>query len=122
MDECVEVMAAALATVARGDAVLPLRTVLRIPDTSNAFAVMPAYLGEPKSIGAKIITVYPGNHGTQYDSHQGAVLMFDPANGSLAAVLDATSVTTIRTAAVSAVATRLLARAGATELAILGAW
>jgi ornithine cyclodeaminase len=75
----------------------------------------------PKTIGAKIITVYPGNHGTEFDSHQGAVLLFDPDNGSLAAMMDATSVTTIRTAAVSGVATRLLARETASTLAILGA-
>ena len=121
MHECIEVMAATLGTLARGEAVLPLRTVIRIPKGRDAFAVMPAFLGAPKTIGAKIITVYPGNHGTQFDSHQGAVLLFDAENGSLAALLDATSLTTIRTAAVSGLATRLLARHDATELAILGA-
>jgi alanine dehydrogenase len=121
MHECIDVMASTLATLARGNAVLPLRTVVRIPDTGDFFAVMPAVLAEPKTIGAKIITVYPGNHGTKYDSHQGAVLLFDGENGSLAALLDATAVTTIRTAAVSGLATRLLARPNATELAILGA-
>ena len=121
MHECIDVMASTLATLARGNAVLPLRTVVRIPDTGDFFAVMPAVLVEPKTIGAKIITVYPGNHGTRYDSHQGAVLLFDGENGSLAALLDATAVTTIRTAAVSGLATRLLARPDATELAILGA-
>ena len=59
--------------------------------------------------------------GTQLDSHQGAVLLFDTENGSLTALLDATAVTTIRTAAVSGLATRLLARPDADELAILGA-
>ena len=121
MHECIEVMASTLGTLARGEAVLPLRTVIRIPNGRDAFAVMPAYLGSPKTIGAKIITVYPGNHGTQFDSHQGAVLLFDADNGSLAALLDATAVTTIRTAAVSGLATRLLARTDATELAIIGA-
>ena len=121
MHECIDVMAATLATLARGDAVLPLRTVVRIPNSRDFFAVMPAVMAEPKAIGAKIITVYPGNHGTNFDSHQGAVLLFDPINGSLAALLDATAVTTIRTAAVSGLATRLLARPDATELAILGA-
>lgn len=82
---------------------------------------MPACLTAPRTIGAKIITVFPGNHGTALDSHQGAVLLFDPANGSLAALLDATSITTIRTAAVSAVATRALAREDASTLAIIGA-
>jgi ornithine cyclodeaminase len=121
MHECIDVMSATLATLARGDAVLPLRTVVRIPNSRDFFAVMPAVMAEPKAIGAKIITVYPGNHGTKFDSHQGAVLLFDPINGSLAALLDATAVTTIRTAAVSGLATRLLARPDATELAILGA-
>ncbi|HEY5063004.1 MAG TPA: ornithine cyclodeaminase family protein, partial [Gemmatimonadaceae bacterium] len=121
MSACIEVMAATLAALARDQAILPLRTVIRFPDGTGAFAVMPGYLGEPKTIGAKVITVVPGNHGTAFDSHQGAVLLFDSENGSLAALLDATAITTIRTAAVSAVATRALSRQDATVLAILGA-
>jgi alanine dehydrogenase len=121
MAACIEVMAETLSSLARGETVLPLRTILRLPDGSGAFAVMPAYLGSPATIGAKVITVFPGNHGTAFDSHQGAVLLFDSNNGSLAALLDATAITTIRTAAVSAVATRALARTNASSLAILGA-
>ncbi|HEX3866270.1 MAG TPA: ornithine cyclodeaminase family protein, partial [Gemmatimonadaceae bacterium] len=120
MDACIDVMASTLSALARGDAVLPLRTIIGIPQTKDFFAVMPGYLGEPKAIGAKVLTVYPENHGTALDSHQGAVLLFDPENGSLAAVLDATSITTTRTAAVSAVATRALARHDASTLAIIG--
>lgn len=119
MRRCMELMRDTLASLARGDAILPLRTILTIPD--GAFAVMPAYLASPPTIGAKIITVFPRNHGTAFDSHQGAVMLFDSDNGSLAAIMDATSVTTIRTAAVSGVATDLLARDDATSLAILGA-
>jgi ornithine cyclodeaminase len=121
MRECVDVMAATLATLARGEAAMPLRTVMRVPNSRDFFAVMPAFLSEPRSLGAKVITVFPGNHGTALDSHQGAVLLFDAKDGSLVALLDATAVTTIRTAAVSAVATRLLAREGPAEVAILGA-
>ena len=121
MGECIEVMTSTLAALARGQALLPLRTMILIPDSTDVFAVMPAYLGSPSTIGAKIITFFPRNHGTKYDSHQGAVLLFDPDTGALAAMLDATPVTTIRTAAVSAVATRLLARQDASTLAILGA-
>lgn len=120
MRACIDVMASALATLAKGDAVLPLRTVLVYPDGTGAFAVMPAYLGSPKTVGAKVVTVVPGNHGTEFDSHQGAVLLFDSKNGSLVAILDATPVTAIRTAAVSAVATRELARENASTLAIIG--
>ncbi|MEO7086385.1 MAG: ornithine cyclodeaminase family protein [Gemmatimonadaceae bacterium] len=120
MEACIEVMAATLTALARGDAVLPLRTIIRIPNTGDAFAVMPGYLGTPRSIGAKVITIYPNNHGTAFDSHQGAVLLFDPDNGSLSAILDATSITTTRTAAVSAVATRALSRPESSTLAIIG--
>ncbi|HEX4683818.1 MAG TPA: ornithine cyclodeaminase family protein [Gemmatimonadaceae bacterium] len=119
MATCIGLMRSTLSALARGETILPLRTILVIPD--GAFAVMPAYLASPPTIGAKIITVFPKNHGTAFDSHQGAVLLFDADNGSLAAIMDATSVTTIRTAAVSGVATEVLARDDATSLAILGA-
>ena len=121
MEECVEVMARALATVARGNAILPLRPMIRLPDSPNIFALMPAYLGDPKSVGVKVLTVFPVNHGTSIDAHQGAVLLFEADHGRLLAILDATTVTAIRTAAVSAVATRLLAREDAEDVAILGA-
>jgi alanine dehydrogenase len=123
MQECIEVMERALRQMARGDALLPLRTVIRLSDTPNAFACMPAVLGraESASLGAKIITVFPGNDATTLDSHIGAVLLFDSRTGALVAIADASSVTAIRTAAVSGVATRLLARDDARTLALLGA-
>lgn len=120
MPKCIELMEAALASLARGEVVLPLRPVLRIPDSPNAFALMPAYSAAIQAIGAKLITVYPANHGTELDSHQGAVLLFDSRRGNLLAMLDAASITAIRTAAVSGVATRLLANPDAKILAILG--
>jgi ornithine cyclodeaminase len=120
MRECIDVMADALSGLTRGDAILPLRQVLRLPDGKSAFAVMPAYLEQPKAVGAKVITVFPDNHGTSFESHQGAVLLFEAEHGSLAAVMDASSITAIRTAAVSGLATRLLAREDASEVAILG--
>ena len=121
MAECIEVMAEALATLARGDAVLPLRPTIRLPDSPNIFALMPAYLGSPLAVGVKVLSVFPVNYGTAIDAHQGAVLLFEADRGRLLAIVDATAVTAIRTAAVSAVATRLLARADAESLAILGA-
>ena len=120
MRECIDLMAGALGALARGESMMPLRMVLRLPNANDAFALMPAYVASPAAIGAKIITVFPGNHETDRDSHQGAVLLFDAKNGSLRAVLDATAITSIRTAAVSALATRLLAREDADDLAILG--
>jgi ornithine cyclodeaminase len=123
MRECIEVMERALRSVTEGKSILPLRTVMRLPGTPNAFACMPAVLGAgaTASLGAKIITVFPGNDSTPYDSHIGVVLLFDAERGTLLAIADASSITAIRTAAVSGVATKVLAREDAAELALLGA-
>jgi len=120
MAECVEVMARALETMARGEVVLPLRSLLRLPDSPGLLGLMPGYLGSPATFGLKVVSVMPQNHGTPYDSHQGTVLIFEVEHGRLLAVVDASSVTAIRTAAVSGVATRALARDDAGDLAILG--
>src|SRR5450759_865600 len=73
MGECIEVMEHALRSLTQGKSIVPLRTVIRLPDTPNAFACMPAVLGAGPSaaLGAKIITVFPGNDATPYDSHIG---------------------------------------------------
>lgn len=123
MDECIRVMEDALRGVTDGSSLLPLRTVMRLDGTPNAFAAMPAVVGKGPgaSLGAKIITVFPGNDATPYDAHIGAVLLFDAERGKLLAIADASSITAIRTSAVSGLATRLLARDDAHELALLGA-
>ena len=120
MGECIETMSDALKTLARGGAVLPLRQIMWLPDKSGALGAMPSYLEEPASLGIKVITVFQKNLGTKYDSHQGAVLLFEAEHGVLQAIIDASSVTAIRTAAVSGVATRALARAEAGDLCIMG--
>jgi len=120
MDECMDVMAGALTTLAKGGAILPLRPLMRIPQKAGILGMMPAYMETPDALGVKVITVFNGNHGTEYDSHQGVVLLFEADHGSIVAVIDASSVTAIRTAAVSGVATRLLARSDAHDLCILG--
>jgi len=119
MRACIRLMEEALASLSRGEVTLPLRPVLRIGDR-NAFAVMPAYSQSLRAASAKLITVFPDNHGTALDSHQGAVVLFDGNDGRLLALMDAASITAIRTAAVSGVATRLLARTNAGTAAILG--
>ncbi|MBL8986444.1 MAG: ornithine cyclodeaminase family protein, partial [Gemmatimonadetes bacterium] len=106
MPACVDLMDAALRAMTRGGAILPLRTMLRLPEGRGIFGSMPSYLNPPDAIGLKAITVFPGNEGTKYDSHQGVVLLFEAVHGSLVAILDASSITAIRTAAVSGVATR----------------
>lgn len=121
MSECIDAMTDALRTLTQGGAILPLRQIVRLPDGRNAFALMPAALDQPAALGAKVITVFPGNDATPYDSHQGAVLLFDTEYGRLIAIIDASTITALRTAAVTAVATRLLARPDSRTLALLGA-
>ncbi len=120
MHECMDVMAAALVALARGEALTPLRSIMWLPERVGALGTMPAYAGDRAVMGLKVISVFPGNHGTEFDSHQGAVMLFETKNGRPLAIVDATSITAIRTAAVSGVATRLLAREDAADLAILG--
>lgn len=120
MAECMEVMVEALKTLARGQALLPLRPVMWLPEKVGALAMMPAYLGDLQIMGLKIVSVFPGNRGTEFDSHMGAVMIFETNHGQPLALMDATEITAIRTAAVSGVATRLLARDRAGDLAVLG--
>jgi ornithine cyclodeaminase/alanine dehydrogenase-like protein (mu-crystallin family) len=122
MDECVEVMAEALAALERGDMQQPLRFVVRPAEAAGLMGLMPAYRARPEAAyGLKAVCVFPGNPARGLDAHQGAVLLFDGETGELRAALNASAITAIRTAAVSAVATRLLARENTRELAILGA-
>lgn len=120
MAACVPLMAEVLKSLARGEAEQPLRSVIRLPGRNGLLGTMPACVGEPLTTGVKIITVFPDNHGTPLDSHQGVVLLFDSDRGSLLAILDATSITEIRTAAASGAATDALARPDARTLGILG--
>lgn len=120
MPVCIEAMEAALTALARGDATLPLRSIVWLPDKSGALGLMPAQMAATGFLGVKAVTFFPKNEGTERDSHQGAVLLFDASDGSLLAIMDATAITAIRTAAVSGVATRLLAREDASDLALVG--
>jgi ornithine cyclodeaminase/alanine dehydrogenase-like protein (mu-crystallin family) len=119
MADCIAAMEGALAALARGEAVLPLRQIVRLA-TGGLLGSMPAHLPHLGAFGIKALSVFHANEGTAFDSHQGAVLLFESEHGRLLAIVDATSITAIRTAAVSAVATRLLAREDASELALIG--
>src|SRR5919109_3468913 len=122
MRECITVMEEALASLARGEMYQPLRMVVRPPDAVGLMALMPAYRSDPEAIyGLKAICVFPDNPARGKDSHQGGVLLFSGETGEPLALMNASAITAIRTAAVSAVATRLLAREDAGQLAIIGA-
>jgi alanine dehydrogenase len=119
MEECIDVMADALTALTQGDAVMPLRGMSGMPEQAGLLAWMPSMLPASDVMGIKVISVFP-NEGTELESHQGAVLLFEAKRGQLLAVVDASEITAIRTAAVSGLATRLLARPDADDLAILG--
>jgi ornithine cyclodeaminase len=122
MDECIEVMAAALASLARGEVHNPLRFVVRPPGEQSLLGLMPAHRGGSEPLwGLKSVAIFPGNAARGLDLHQGFVALFDGETGETRAILNAGGITAVRTAAVSGVATRLLARANARTLAILGA-
>ena len=117
--ECAGLMRQALAELARGQIQQPLRTVVRPRDAAGFMGLMPAY-SPGAGYGLKAICITPGNPAIGKDAHQGGVLLFDVRTGEPLALVNASAVTEIRTAAVSAVATGLLARPGAAELAIIG--
>jgi ornithine cyclodeaminase len=122
MPECIAAMEAALTALARGEAHFPLRSVMRAPGAAGFLGLMPSYRGGPEPFfGLKEVCVFPDNPKRGLDTHLGAVLLHSGETGELLAVANASAITAIRTAAVSAVATRLLARDDASVLAIIGA-
>lgn len=121
MDACIAVMADALAALARGELTQPLRTLYAPPHAAGVMAWMPAHRSSAQPVfGVKMLCIMPENPERGLDGHQGAVLLMDGVTGELRALVDAAAVTAIRTAAVSAVATRLLAREDARTLALIG--
>ena len=121
MAECIEAMEDALRSLARGELHQPLRPMTRAPAGGTLMGLMPAWRGGDRSAWSlKEIVVAPDNPTRGLDPHQGAVLLHDGVTGELRALLNASPITEIRTAAVSAVATRALARPTAGTVAILG--
>jgi len=121
-EACADAMAAVLVAHARGEAQMPLRSMVPFDGAAGFMGLMPAWCGgEDPVFSLKSLCVMPGNPARGLDSHQGTVTLFDGGTGEPRAILDASAVTAIRTAAVSAVATRLLAREQARVLAIVGA-
>jgi ornithine cyclodeaminase len=121
MESCIEAMTEVLASLARGELYQPLRSIARPPEAGTLLGLMPAYRAEPSAAYAlKEIVVVPTNPARGLDTHMGGVLLHDGETGELVAIVNASPITEIRTAAVSAVATRALARPGAERVAILG--
>lgn len=121
MAECIDLMRRTMVAVSEGRVVLPLRSVMVMPGERGMLGNMPGYLADPECFGVKLVSLMPHNKPPQYSSHLGLVLLFEPEHGRPVALLDAAEITAIRTAAASGLATRLLARPEAGDLALLGA-
>jgi ornithine cyclodeaminase/alanine dehydrogenase-like protein (mu-crystallin family) len=117
MEELIPAMAGALAELSAGKVVQPVRVVVPVSEHRGFLGVMPAYGGG--ALGAKLVTFYPENR--EVHTHHATVLLFRPETGEPLVTMDGRLITEMRTAAVSAAATRLLARPEASVLAILGA-
>jgi ornithine cyclodeaminase len=121
IDGCIELMRSALSGLAGGDGCQPLRSTMMVPGLPGFLGLMPGYLGGPQpALGIKFLGIFPGNPKAGKDPHQGVVMLLDPGTGEPKAVLDASAITAVRTAAVSAVATDALARSDASALTVIG--
>ncbi|HEU5250585.1 MAG TPA: NAD(P)-binding domain-containing protein, partial [Thermoanaerobaculia bacterium] len=115
MKDLIPAVERALVDLSAGRAIQPVRTVIPVADHHGFFAVMPAYVG---ALGAKLVTFFPDNR--DRDTHHAIVVLFRPETGEPLVTMDGRLITEMRTAAVSAAATRALARADASVLAIIG--
>ena len=120
MERAIELMREAMALVGRNETTQPLRSALWLPDKRGLLGLMPGYVASPERLGVKVLTVMPSNFTKGLPSHQGMVLLFNTESGAPEAIIDAQSVTAIRTAAATAVATDVLARGDAKTLAFFG--
>jgi len=129
MDDLVETMSAALQSYSSGGVTQPVRTVIPMEGDHAFFGLMPAFVrgasganvGDARAgLGAKLVTVVGSNAARGLPSHLASILLLDPETGALQALLDGRFITEARTAAVSAVSSRLLARKTSKSLAIIG--
>jgi ornithine cyclodeaminase len=120
LDACMNVMEETLKALSSGQATMPLRSVMPVPGGTGLLGLMPGTLGPANVFGAKITSVYGSNLNSEFESHQGVVVLFEAEHGRPLALVDAGEVTAVRTAAVSGVATRVLAREDARTLALIG--
>jgi alanine dehydrogenase len=121
MRDLVPLMERTLASSSTGGAVQPVRTVIPVEGHQGFLAVMPAYLSGQGALGLKAVSVYPGNASRGLPTHLATILLLGAETGALLAVMDGRLITEMRTGAVSAAATKHLARKDARILAILGA-
>ena len=117
---CIEALRAAMITVSQDGAEMPIRTFMPVRGSEGKMAIMPGALQDPWCFGIKLVAKYPREAGSPYGTHEGLVLLFDAELGLPVAMLEGATLTGIRTAAASALATDLLARKDARRLLVVG--
>ena len=120
MEECITIMENIFIQLEEDQAFNPLRSAMLIPGENGLLSMMPGYVNKQDIMGVKSVSVYPENANIGLESHQGSVTLFNALNGTPLAIMDAGQITAIRTAAVSGLATRILAKKNSKILAILG--
>lgn len=127
MDDLIDTMSAALKSFSARQVEQPVRSIIAVDGNHAFFGTMPAFARAETgasfgaaSLGAKLVTVFEANHAKGLPSHLASIVLLDPETGALKALLDGRYITEARTAAVSAVSSRLLARKTANSLAIIG--
>ena len=120
MSDLIDAMERALVEFSAGRVQQPVRTVLEFGAEGGLFGLMPSYVPALPALGAKLVTVCAGNTARGLDTHQAIIVMLRPETGVAEAILDGRYITEARTAAVSAVSARHLARKDARVLGILG--
>jgi ornithine cyclodeaminase/alanine dehydrogenase-like protein (mu-crystallin family) len=121
MPEIMDAVAGAFAQLSSGQAVVPLRPHIAIPEREATALVMPAYLRGDEKLGVKLLTLFPHNPAHGLPAIAAFVALFDTANGQSLALMDGGLLTALRTGAASGVATRLMARQDVRTLALFGA-
>ena len=119
-DELIDAVGGAMADLSAGRASMPPRIAAMVPDRDALLGTMPCFLPSAGVLACKLVDVFPGNGALGMETHQAVILCFDPTDGRPLALMDGTAITAQRTAAGSALATRLLAREDARVLAIVG--
>ncbi|MGE5327220.1 MAG: ornithine cyclodeaminase family protein [Deltaproteobacteria bacterium] len=120
LERLVDALAVAMAELSAGKVSMPPRIAAYVPEHGGLLAAMPVYVPSSKTLSTKLVTVFPGNVAKGLESHQAMIAVFDSETGLVQAVMDGAYITAVRTAAGSALATRLLARPKSSRLTIIG--
>jgi len=120
VDALIDALASAMVDLSAGRASVPNRVGAQVQESDGLLAAMPGYTPSAGALATKLVTLFPRNAGGRLPTHQAVIVVFDPQTGRPEALLDGNAITALRTAAGSALATRLLAREDASVLAILG--